>query len=211
MSRNLKVARPPDVDDSDVGARLAERLHALRAARGYSLDTLAGRSGVSRSAISMIERNQNSPTAVVLEKLATGLGVALGLLFDPEPDVRPAQPISRRAEQVRWKDTQSGYVRRNVSPANWASPIRIVEVEFPAGATVAFDTAGRDLTIHQQVWVLSGEIELTVDGTTQQLSSGDCLAMTVDQPITFRNTTKRPARYAAVTVAEPAPAARRAP
>jgi len=46
----------------------------LRAARGLSLDVLAGKSGVSRSMISLIERGKSNPTAVVLEKLATGLG-----------------------------------------------------------------------------------------------------------------------------------------
>ena len=60
----------------DINTRIATRLRDLRDARGYSLDTLAERSGVSRSNISLIERGQSSPTAVVLDKLAIGLGVA---------------------------------------------------------------------------------------------------------------------------------------
>ena len=48
---------------SDLHERIATRVRELRAARGYSLDELATRSGVSRSMISLIERGERSPTA----------------------------------------------------------------------------------------------------------------------------------------------------
>src|SRR4029077_11853422 len=67
---------------SNLNQRIAERVRELRAAHGLSLDTLATRSGVSRSMISLIERGESSPTAVVLEKLAAALGVMLASLFD---------------------------------------------------------------------------------------------------------------------------------
>ena len=67
---------------SDLNQRIAERVRELRAARGLSLDALASKSSVSRSMISLIERGESSPTAVVLEKLAAGLGVMLAALFD---------------------------------------------------------------------------------------------------------------------------------
>ncbi|MBN9114835.1 MAG: helix-turn-helix transcriptional regulator, partial [Pandoraea sp.] len=47
----------------DINERIARRVRDLRSERGYSLDTLAERSGVSRSSISLIERAQTSPTA----------------------------------------------------------------------------------------------------------------------------------------------------
>ena len=65
---------------SDLNQRIAERVRELRAARGLSLDALASKSRVSRSMISLIERGESSPTAVVLEKLAAGLGVMLAAL-----------------------------------------------------------------------------------------------------------------------------------
>ena len=49
--------------------RIAERVRGLRAMQGLSLDALAHKSGVSRSMISLVERGESSPTAVVLEKL----------------------------------------------------------------------------------------------------------------------------------------------
>ena len=71
----------------DINTRIAQRLRELRDARGYSLEALAERSGVSRSAISLIERGQSSPTAVVLDKLAIGLSVALASFFDDSEDL----------------------------------------------------------------------------------------------------------------------------
>ena len=56
--------------------------------------------------ISLIERGESSPTAVVLEKLATGLGVPLASLFEA-PGAEPT-PVSRLADQLLWRDPASG-------------------------------------------------------------------------------------------------------
>ena len=57
---------------SDLNQRIAERVRELRAARGLSLDALAGKSGVSRSMISLVERGESSPTAVVSRRSPRG-------------------------------------------------------------------------------------------------------------------------------------------
>jgi mannose-6-phosphate isomerase-like protein (cupin superfamily) len=46
--------------------------------------------------------------------------------------------------------------------------------------------------------VLDGSIEVTVGDATHRLSEDDCLAMQLDAPISFRNRTRKPARYAVV-------------
>ena len=187
--------------DGDLNKRIAERVHALRASRGLTLDALAERSGVSRSMISSIERAECSPTAVLLERLAAALGVALASLFDG-PD-RNAKPVARLADQPRWRDPASGYIRRNVSPSGFASPIQIVEVEFPPGAQVAYETGARDVCVHQQVWVLEGDIDVRVGDDWHELHAGDCLAFILDRPTAFHNRTRQAARYAVVIVSRP--------
>jgi transcriptional regulator with XRE-family HTH domain len=182
--------------------RIARRIRDLRAERRLSLDDLAQRCGVSRSMISLIERGRSSPTAVILEKLATGLNVSLASLFDAP--AAPPNPLSRLADQLSWRDPESGYVRRNVSPSGVASPIQIVEVSFPAGARVAYETGARDPRVHQQVWVLEGTIEVTVGAERHRLRAGDCLAMVLDRPLTYHNPTRKAARYAVVLSTEPA-------
>jgi transcriptional regulator with XRE-family HTH domain len=180
----------------DINARIAARVRQLRADRGLALEALAEASGVSRSMISLIERGESSPTAVLLERLAVALGVPLASLFDAP--AAPPDPVSRRKDQVEWRDPASGYVRRNVSPPGFASPLQLVEVSFPAGARVAYETGARPGVTHQQIWVLQGTIETTLGRERHTLGTGDCLAMVLDRPITFRNRTTKPARYAVV-------------
>jgi quercetin dioxygenase-like cupin family protein len=141
--------------------------------------------------------------ADVLDKIAAGLGVPLGSLFGDVPDDEAARPLARRAEQPVWRDPSSGYLRRSVSPGGDASPIQIVEVTFPAGARVAFETGQGDRVIHQQLWVFEGTIDFSIGSDTYRLQAGDCLASRLDRPTMFHNSTAEAARYAVVVVAEP--------
>ena len=184
----------------DINQRIADRISTLRAEQGLSLDALAKKCDVSRSMISLIERGETSPTAVVLDKLAFGLGVTLASLFEaPLPD---ASPVVRRAEQLQWTDPQSGYTRRNISPPHFRSPLQIVEVDFPAGASVTYEAGLRDVGVHQQVWILEGCMEFIFDGHHHRLQAGDCLAMQENLRIVFQNTSKLPARYVVVVSTE---------
>jgi transcriptional regulator with XRE-family HTH domain len=189
---------------SDLNQRIAERVRELRAAHGLSLDSLASKSGVSRSMISLIERGESSPTAVVLEKLAAGLGVMLASLFDAPAAIAqaPSGPVARRVDQLQWQDPASGYRRRNVSPPGLPQPMQIVEVQFPAGGRVAFETGGRDVRVYQQVWVLEGAIDVTLGADRHRLREGDCLAMQLDRPTIFHNPTRKTTRYAVVIASE---------
>src|SRR5262245_36091192 len=154
--------------------------------------------------ISLVERGESSPTAVVLEKLAGGLGVTLAALFDPPmADTRGRRgPLARRAEQPQWRDPASGYLRRNVSPPGVPQPMQIVEVQFPAGGRVAFETGPRDVRVHQQVWVLDGAIDVTLGTERHRLREGDCRGMQHERPTMFHNPTRKPARYAVVIASE---------
>ena len=188
----------------DVNQRIAIRVRDLRGASGLSLEGLAQRSGVSRSMISLIERGESSPTAVVLEKLAAGLGVTLASLFDA-PDARaPGGPVARRDDQPPWRDPASGYLRRNVSPPGLPQPMQIVEVHFPPGERVAFEAGLRDERVFQQIWVLEGAIDVTLGEERHRLREGDCLAMRLDGTIVFHNPTREPTRYAVVMACETA-------
>ena len=178
----------------DLEHRVAARLRQLRADHGLTLDELAKQSGVSRSTISLIERAESSPTASVLDKLAASLGVTLAALF-AEQERPDAIPLARRADQEEWRDPATAYLRRNLSPPAFPSPIELVEVILPPGARVAYDTASRLSIVDQQVWLLAGDIEVTVGDLLHRLAAGDCLAMRVDRPISFHNPATESARY----------------
>lgn len=187
----------------DINALIANRVRELRNTLGLSLDALAKRSGVSRSNISLIERGESSPTAALLDKLAAGLGVTLASLFqDSKAPAAEPSPMARMAEQPVWTDPASGYVRRNLSPAA-RSPIQLVDVTFPAGQRVAYDSVAREIDIHQQIWMIDGAMEMTVGDEHWRLETGDCLAMRLDRPIGYHNPTLAPARYLVALVPLP--------
>ncbi|MFV5343780.1 XRE family transcriptional regulator [Acinetobacter oleivorans] len=179
----------------DINIRIAQQVRELRLARGYTLDVLATRCQVSRSAISLIERGEASPTAVVLEKLANGLGVPLTQLFDIPQNNQSPLPMVRRTQQSEWKDPETGYIRRQVSPPNWKSPFQIVEIEFPPQSRITYEISETSKVVQQQLWVVEGEIDIQLGDSSYALSTGDCLAMQLNQPVIYSNNSSQVARY----------------
>jgi transcriptional regulator with XRE-family HTH domain len=187
----------------DWNLRIVSRVRGLRTAQGLSLETLASKSGVSRSMISLIERGEASATAVVLDRVAAGLGVTLASLFEQPVEPGPTGPFARREEQPEWKDPASGYVRRIISPPGQSQPMRILEMHFPPRERVAFENGPQKERVHQQIWVLEGEMEVTIGEECYRLREGDCLAMQRGQPTMFHNPLRHTARYVVVSLCEP--------
>ena len=187
----------------DINLLIARRVRELRDAQHLSLDALAARSGVSRSNISLIERGESSPTAAVLDKLASALGVALAALFEDKgaPEDAPS-PLARVAEQPVWTDPASGYMRRSLSPAA-PSPLQLVDVVFPPGQRVAYDSVPHNADIHQQVWMIEGAMEISVGDQHWRLEAGDTLAMRLDRHIVYHNPTLKQARYLVALTTQP--------
>lgn len=185
--------------DIELGARIRQ----LRQVGGLSLDQLAQKSGVSRAMISRIERAEAQATAALLGRLCAGLGTDLGWLFQQEAET--PQDLSRRADQPVWRDPETGYLRRNLTPAGARSPARLIEIELPAGARVNFDSAFDVRRVDQHVVMLDGAIERRVGDRMWRLEPGDCLHVTLDEPSSFFNPGPAPARYLVILAfAEPA-------
>jgi transcriptional regulator with XRE-family HTH domain len=180
--------------EDDAGMRLAERLKLEREARGWSLADLAARSGVSRGAISKIERAESSPTAGLLVRLADAFDLTLaGLLARAEGE---ADRLSRAADQPIWRDPASGYLRRQVFERA-DHPVELVRVELPPGAHVGFPAASYR-RIRQLVWVLEGELIIDEAGVRSRLAAGDCLAFGPPADAAFINESGRTCCYLVV-------------
>jgi transcriptional regulator with XRE-family HTH domain len=176
-----------------IGSRIAQR----RATAKLTLEDVAARTGVSRAMVSRIERGEVHASAVVLDRLCAGLGISLSSLFAPDT----AQPLARLAAQPVWRDPATGYLRREVTPAGTGSPVKIVEVEIPPGAEIAFPPSPHRV-IDQHVWVLEGAVEAQVGEVRHNLSKGDCLHMRLERGNGFRNLSGKPARYAVILTLE---------
>lgn len=176
---------------ADLAASLADTLRAARQARELSTNALAARSGVSRAMIAKIERGATQPTAVLLSRLAAALGMTLSALIARAEG--GTDRLRRHADQPVWTDPATGYRRRAVSPTS-GDPLELVEVDLPAGAVV--DLPAESYThIHQQIWVLSGQLRFREGDTDHDLGTGDCLQLGPPQPCSFANLTSEPCRY----------------
>jgi transcriptional regulator with XRE-family HTH domain len=183
----------------DINERLARRLSQLREEYALTIEELSDRSGVSRAMISKIERAECSPTATVLNKLAIGLGVLLPSLFGltgfAEPRLQQRDPVVSRKGQPEWRDPDTGYSRRTLTPSTATQPLQLSEIRFPAGARVTFENAFGGAAVYQQIWMIDGQLELRLGKELAALRAGDCMAMTLDRPITFHNPGSKDARY----------------
>lgn len=174
----------------DTSAQLAQRIRLERDQRNWSLAELAEKSGVSKAMISKIEREEVSPTAAILGRLAAAFEMTLAaLLLRAEGGDR----LSRAASQPVWRDPATGYVRRQVfnRPDH---PLELVEVELPPGKSVDFP-AWSYAHIRQIVWVRKGRLTLTEGGARHDLQAGDCLGFGPPSAVRFANETAAPCSY----------------
>lgn len=190
----MRAERSEDRDArfNSIDRRIAGRLASLRAERGWSLDTLAERTAISRATLSRLERCELSPTALMLCTLCAQYGWTLSRLMAEAENGPPA--LVRAKEQVTWKDPATGYVRRVVSPPHPHLKGELVEVLLPAGASVSYDASPLPGLEHH-LWMLDGVVDLEVDGTAFRIEKGDCARYVLSGPSRFECRGKRAARY----------------
>ena len=173
-------------DTATEGNHLATRLRTEREARGWSIGDLAARSGVSRAMISKVERNEASPTAALLGRLSGAFGLTLStLLARSETDATGDGRVARAAQQARWTDPETGYVRRAISPPG-ATP-ELVQVDLPPGARIDYPKSAFTFLRGQCVWVLSGVLEFNEGALAHRLRRGDCLTLGPPSDCSFAN------------------------
>ncbi len=91
---------------------IGDQVRKLRLERHLSMTSLARRSGMTTTGVSLVERGIRSPTSETVEKLARGLGVAPGDLYPPKaPAPKKGQTARERLEEL----SQSGVLRFELS------------------------------------------------------------------------------------------------
>jgi transcriptional regulator with XRE-family HTH domain len=174
-----------------LSSSISATVREARLARGLTVSALAEASGVSRAMIAKVEHDEAQPTAALLGRLSGALGMSLSeLVARAEGD---GGRLARAADQRVWTDPGTGYRRRALSPTP-GGPIELVEVELPAGASVAYP-ADAFTFLHHQIWVLEGELRFREGEVEHRLLAGDCLALGPPAPCVYENQTGDECRY----------------
>jgi len=178
--------------ESSLDRLIAQRLKALRAERGWSLDELARRCDASRATLSRIENAEVSPTASVLGKLCAAYGLTMSRLMHLVED--DFAPLIRRDAQAVWTDPTVGFRRRSVSPPARTLAGEAIECELGPGARITYDHPPRPGLEHHLLLV-EGQLAVSIDGHTYDLRPGDCLRYQLHGPSDFATPDQCGARY----------------
>lgn len=174
--RDLVHPSAPTGGDTELEARLAQRLADLRAAAGLSLDQLAERTGISRATLSRLERGETSPGAGLLNRLAASYGLTLSRLL-AEVEQVPLR-LLRADAQKSWRDKSAGLTRHMRCPPLDGFATELLEIEIAPGGVVDYDQPPvRGLEHH--LLMRAGRLRLSLEGQVHELRHGDTLSFKV--------------------------------
>lgn len=164
-------------DSQILDTEIARLLLKQRKSKGWTVAELAQYSGVSQAMISKVERGASSPSAAILSRLASALGITLSKLFaEAELSQNTHVLISKKSQQHYWIDTQLGLTRWSISPAG-ANP-EVIKVEVPPAGQFSIPASAYQHLNGQTIWVVSGQLDIQVDTQRFHLETGDCIALT---------------------------------
>jgi transcriptional regulator with XRE-family HTH domain len=166
---------------------VGSKLRAAREERGLSQRELAQLANLSTNAISLIERDENSPSVSTLQSLATALNVKMSYFFD---DHEPKNVLHVKAEErpaivskgVRIEGLGGKLSRQEMDPY-----LVTLEPHSESGVRQVVHTG------HELVYCIYGKVEYLIDGKIYHLESGDLLLFEAHLPHVWRNTTSQQA------------------
>src|SRR5438067_9551763 len=192
---DLEVRPGADSIAQTIGGRVRQG----RASRGWTLDQLAERSGVSRRMLVSIEQGSANPSIATLLLISDALGIGLSALV--EMDHPPGLRITRAGTApVLWRGKQGG---RAVLVAGTEPPDVTELWDWTLGPGESHSSPAHAAGTRELVLVLDGQIELRVSEHADVLTTGDSASFAGDLPHGYANaSTAQTARFA-LTVFEP--------
>ncbi|WP_316897585.1 cupin domain-containing protein [Pseudodesulfovibrio indicus] len=161
---------------------LGHHIRQLRKAQGMTLRDLAEKAGCSESMLSKIENGKGNPSIKALQGISKALGTNMGALF--QPDATPGIVSHWGERHMAQMTTGRGVVLEYLSPHlpghTLQAHIHVVE---PGGSSLGeISHEGEEVG-----YVLTGELELTVDDQTYHVKEGDSFFFSSELPHAFRN------------------------
>lgn len=171
--------------DAAISLALGQRIKALRARSGLTLEQLSRQSGVSRAMLSTIERGEKSPTLPIIVRIAAGFGISLSSLLGAEPDASSVA-IIRAGQRIAFRDPETGFERWMLSPAHVDNGVEFVLHHLPAGRSTGLLPAYSSST-EKYLAVSAGRLTVIVDEQPHALHTGDAIYFEVQAPYRFVN------------------------
>ncbi|KAB2845936.1 MAG: helix-turn-helix domain-containing protein [Hyphomicrobiaceae bacterium] len=171
---------------------MGEALHRRRREQGLTLEQLAHKSGVSRAAISKIERGDSGATSSVLGKLAEALDLSISQLLGG----RQLQRVLHVPEALQpvFREEESGFERRSLSPLYLGRGIDFVLNRLPPKARTGPFPSHR-AGVEEHLYVTRGRLKVTLGNEEYILSPGDFLFYHADMSHAFENLSSSVCEY----------------
>ncbi len=170
-------------DISALTTVIGHNINEARASRSLTFDQLAKLSGVSKGMLVQIEQGKTNPSIGTLCKIANALGVAVSKFI--ETSEAPPVRIINQADATELWSGRNGSAGKLVvgfdSPSltefwSW----HLVPGEWHDG--IAHPGGTREI-----LFVRSGELSLTVDGSTHRAKAGQTITFVADRPHRYAN------------------------
>jgi len=160
-------------------AHLCERVRQLRQDRGWSLERLAGASGVSRSMLSQIERGEANPTLAVALRIARAFGMSLGELVEM-PGASSSVMAIRADDRTYHYRSDRDCTIRTLSPLHLEKDVEFYEVRLRAGG--ALRSAAHFEGTREFLTVRKGRVRVESGRDAEDLNPGDSASYRADVP-----------------------------
>ncbi len=159
-------------------------IRSYRQANGESLQSLANRSGVSRSMIAQIESEQTSPTVVVLSKIAKAMNIKIGDLVEPPNDsIKTA--VLEANEDNRVSNSKSAFVCHQLKTKTGSIPTDFYCFYFSEYGKTAFSANASGAT--KYIWLEKGKLTIYLSNEVINLKPGQMTSFNASIPHRFES------------------------
>jgi transcriptional regulator with XRE-family HTH domain len=173
-----------DSQESELSPSLGKTIQRLRKAYNMSLGELSEQSGVAKSIISQIERNETNPTISTVYRLSRALDTTIGevLKDDSAANFVEFQPKSG----IPILESQDGLCRLAIAgPLNLVEQIQWYDFQARPGGVLESDPHPPGTVEH--LYLLRGELEVWCDGEERSLKTGESIRFRGDRPHRLTN------------------------
>ena len=186
-TKKKTTSKPSPHPAEAINRHLGSRVKQLRSDKGWSLETLANASGVSRSMLSQIEREQANPALAVTLRIAHAFELDLGELINM-PNASTSLNVIRANDRTFHYRSDKNCKIRTLSPLNLEKDVEFYEVQLKRGGALRsqahFEGTREFLTVEQ------GKVEVTSGEESDILEKGDSANYRADIPHAISNKAK---------------------